>query len=264
MTNLRQIAQEAARLCFEYSYHDAMLRDVLLFGSTLRQNKDPEDIDLVILHKGWKLEEFDKDPYGEKKDAKPKHDKPIGEDNLRQHSSAIFHQLGYRNIEEFDYFEFRNTWDEEHGQANREDFQAAFEKAQEDYWVRRSLNSVDTQIIKLVYPRSVDDIFDVHVLSTVLFGDERHIEHGRREAMRSCRDPTFWYTVLTEGRLYDSSTKDFTLEVDEKYPGATELFVPKKPQILLVDHDKPNSKAENLRSATGFESSTIDTKLSGT
>ena len=46
----------------------------------------------------------------------------------------------------------------------------------------------------------------------------------RKYAVDSCRDPTFWFTILSEGRIYDRNTHDFSIKVEDKYPGALDLF----------------------------------------
>lgn len=79
----------------------------------------------------------------------------------------------------------------------------------------------------------INNVFDVIVLySGVLRADANDQLQGkditftgmRKGAIESCRDPTFWYTILSEGKLYDRTKHDFTLSVNDKYPGAVELF----------------------------------------
>lgn len=82
----------------------------------------------------------------------------------------------------------------------------------------------------------MDGVFDVNVLHTIAF--ESDGEFVRVEAVRYCRDPTFWSTVMQTGRIYDVERGDFSMAVREKYPGALDLFPATEEEAgrLLVAH----------------------------
>lgn len=224
---LYQLAREVARIIHEKSWLGVGVEDVLLFGSAMRDDAKPKDLDMLILHNGRRLKEFNIDPYAKGR-PRTESDMPIEDGNRRYYGFHIFMRLGYRGDPDF-----VPTW--EAGSYKRE---IAREKELES-------DSALRNILRLLGPfgfsdeslngdplslgegvrRRISRLFDVHVLSTALLRErDEHYDDRRAEAMRCCRDPTFWHTVLTEGRLYATSKRDFTIPVDQKYRGATALF----------------------------------------
>ena len=104
---------------------------------------------------------------------------------------------------------------------------------------------------------TLNGILDLHVLNTILLRDPSdskdyaHFLEGvdaerarlmpslfngsfdvcipewRKEAMQlSGKDQGFYYKILGQGRLYDTSTGDFTTRFQDKYPDKLALFHP--------------------------------------
>ena len=207
-----EIARDTAKIIIEDSWESSRIRDVLLYGSTLRSGV-PEDIDLLIIHGGLKFGSFSL-PNSDIPSKDLRLDRPVGEDNPRDYSSVILSNCGYKEGREF----------------------------MEDN-VYKKLERLLEERYGFIYPDSslVDDLFDVNILSTKIldvnasdddlmdhvwdWGTHKDISYNARErAIESCRDPTFWHTILSGGRIYDMDKQDFTIGVEEKYPGALDLF----------------------------------------
>ncbi len=82
-----------------------------------------------------------------------------------------------------------------------------------------------TKIKKALAQRGlpVNDTLDLHVMARYLLRPDKGAE-DRAMVIKQCRDPTFWYTVLTSGRLYNKDTGKFDQTIDQKYPDACKLF----------------------------------------
>jgi len=193
------IARETARIIHNYSWEQNGIMHVMLYGSTLH-NSQPNDIDLLVIHNGQKLV-----PYFYYRKLKP--DSPIGEDNARIPAKTFLGMLGYKE----------DSSPEEN-----------------------VLNNIET----LVSPRNVNKIYDFNALNVNLLMDKeeviwfpdiwngirlggpahKSIPDLRNEAIQSCRETNFWYTILSEGRIYDRRSGDFSIKVSELFPDALRLF----------------------------------------
>lgn len=210
-----EVAKDVAEIILTKSWDQVGVKDVILFGSASRGNTNPNDLDMLILHDGYKLQEFDRDPYGERADWIRQSDMPPISGNMRYDAYGIFHKLGYKGDPADNY--------------QTDDF------TKEERLIQ---DSAFNNIVKRVEPFGIrppkgwefEDrdqfaaLFDVHVLSTGLLKADAYGASRREEAVKSCRDPTFWHTVLSAGKLYDSDKHDFTMSVNDKYPGAVDLF----------------------------------------
>ncbi len=210
-----EVAKDVAEIILTKSWGEVGVKDVLLFGSASRGETNPNDLDILILHEGHKLQEFDIDPYGKRSDWETKHDMPAIKGNKRYDAYSIFSQLGYKG-DPIDNFQTDNLKKER--------------ELQKDSAFNNIVRRVEPFGIRLPTEWKFEDrnqfaaLFDVHVLSTELFEREGYRVKYREEAIESCRDPTFWYTVLSAGKLYDPKKHDFTGKVEDKYPGVIELF----------------------------------------
>lgn len=71
--------------------------------------------------------------------------------------------------------------------------------------------------------REINSILDLQIMhQDLLFPDK--MQEERELAIKQCRDPTFWYTVLSFGRLYNPDSGKFEAPITDKYPHALELF----------------------------------------
>jgi hypothetical protein len=206
-----ELAKDTARIIRDKSWDEVAVQDVLLFGSTLKGTCVPDDIDMLLLHSGQRLVEFDRDPYSTRPSAMKESDIPCGEENRRNGAWCFFRTLGYKG-------------------TGKDDDRRRDDSAYENILKRLEFMGGNSSEL-------VDSIFDVHVMHTGLllahidppdvpgsgYMDE-YMKQQRAEAIKHCRDPTFWHTVLSEGRLYNPETHDFSLKVDDKYPGASDLF----------------------------------------
>lgn len=206
---LYEIAKDAAKAILTKSYPKIKVSDVMLFGSTLR-TKNPRDIDLLIIHEGHGLPQYS---CYEPKEKLFLADQPPGDTNKRSPSSSLLAQLGYIS------------------ETNRRDSPL-------NYIAQRIAPLFDSEFVIHEYfldevsQTRVNSMFDVLVLKTA--GLQPDLPEGackypnpkevREGALGSCKDPTFWHTILSEGRLYDIDKHDFTISVEEKYPGSLARF----------------------------------------
>ena len=219
-----EVAKDIAEIIHKKSYLDVGVEGVVIFGSLARGDTNPNDIDMLILHRGHKLEEFSKDPYGERADWVMESDSGVRTGNRRLDAYAIFWSLGYRGDPADDYY--TQDREKEH-------------KLMQDSAMHNIIKRVGVLGIPPLespygfnYPDSDRErlslLLDVHVLSTRMFGkkDETdfYFSSSPQEPIDNCRDPTFWHTVLSEGKMYDPGRHDFTLTVEDKFPGAAKLF----------------------------------------
>lgn len=218
-----EIARDAAKIILTNSWAEARVEDVLLYGSTLR-SESPRDIDLVIFHRGGhKLAEFEKSEYaaeaGKAIDAQPIPDLPSDDvTTTRLDSYRTLSKLGYKIG--LDDNVVRLIGDRiatlDAGSVSEEGVASAlriWEPELTEFTIGARLDI-----------HGIAHIFDVHVMHTGLLDQSGSYTPYRDEAIHSCRDPTFWHRVLSEGRLYDRTTHDFSLGIEDKYPGALKLF----------------------------------------
>lgn len=108
-----ELAEQVAKTILEYSNKEHQIEGVLLFGSTLTgqryrpERKTPQDVDMVIIHNGSSLSEFDWDEYCENKNLC---DSPVGEGNNRSSPWNIAYALGSK-----DYPNYDSIFDPENG-----------------------------------------------------------------------------------------------------------------------------------------------------
>ncbi len=79
----------------------------------------------------------------------------------------------------------------------------------------------------------------------------RDFEETRCYAVMQCTDPTFWASILEEGRLYDRETGDFSIPLEEKYPGAVDLFEPRQLLERVAQYLPKNRLSVAKRVLTG-------------
>jgi hypothetical protein len=225
------IAKDVAKIIFEKGYEDRRVVDVMLYGSALT-SPSPSDIDLLIIHNhGAKMKCFS--PY-----ETLRVDEPVGENNARDSAFGILRKLGYKY----------------EGKGNDSVVAAVGERiaglgmgrytageidGESREWERTSREVFEytdkPNVATNIDLYGIEGLFDINVLDalflqrTVPNAREDSAVHSmvpsmREEAIKSCRDQTFWHTILTEGRLYDRAKHDFTIRVNDKYPGATDLF----------------------------------------
>ncbi len=229
MNKFYEIAKDAAEIIHEKSWEGHRVKDVLLYGSTLNSDS-PSDIDLLIIHDSIKLKDFS--IYTDKP---LKVDEPVGKENARERSYSIFHQLSYK------YEERRNDTvvaaigkriaPLNLGTCTNEEIKKADEKYRKIF---ENVFPDKFDVSNVIDLYGIDNIFDVHVLHTKALIDDSGKKREsisvktpseiRKEAIESCKDKKFWHTILSEGRIYDKSTHDFSQTVEEKYPRALSLF----------------------------------------
>ncbi|GEM_PF-4601947 len=222
-----EIAKAAAQIILTKSWQRVGVQDVLLYGSTLRNDRTPRDIDLVILHSGSRLAEYDPPQYATE-GAKNIPDVAVGDpETTRRNVFDILFRLGHREEEARTNSAVRLIGD-------RIEYLHVGSIPQEEIDRTLSFRDISEKDVgAYIDLHGISNIFDVHVMHTGLLGDLRgarenfakiYYASARKTAIESCKDRTFWHRVLSEGRLYDIGAADFSRTVEDKYPGVLELF----------------------------------------
>ena len=219
------IAKDTAKSIHEKALDASGVVDVILYGSTL-SSESPKDIDMLVIHDGGRLRAFS--PY-----STLRVDEPIGKENARDSAYGIFRQLGYKHDD--------NKTDtvavavgkriEGLNAGTVTDEQIAGETKLWKDWCEKEYGSFE--LADRLDIHGINNVFDVIVLHVgALMADANDQVAGiygtitgmRKSAVESCRDPTFWHTILSEGRIYDREKHDFSIKVEDKYAGAVDLF----------------------------------------
>ncbi len=223
-----------------------MVYDVLLFGSTLRG--EAHDIDVVIIHNLHRLSEYESFLKYESDKQVIDYDVKFDE-KARYYPSTILRELEGREIIFYDNeYVMRRYFRSVVDSAHRSGIYAGVFDL--DYFVEPvSFTAHDLASFMLQLDEKVKELFRDLKQQTVcgqvehLF-KERELEVDKnldllvmsREALfaegmghrnmmiKLCRDPTFWYTVFSEGRLFNVDTGLFDTRVEQKYPRALEGF----------------------------------------
>ena len=235
----QKLACEVAKIVLKDSFRsplrDVSVNDVLLFGGTLRK-ETTRDIDLVLMHNRDQLNIFGyATVYDENEGCVAIDPEGTLSEETRATATTILNVLGGpQHFEAFDVEIVINNERIMHyrdrerarriGDTNFPEFDEAESRA---FYEAEYLQLVVAQVTKIVEDigGNVDALLDLQVIHQDLLdpNNEQSNEH-RQLAIDQSRDPKFWHDVLTEGRLYNPETGQFDTTVDEKYPGATELF----------------------------------------
>ncbi|MBI4439605.1 hypothetical protein HY638_01380 [Candidatus Woesearchaeota archaeon] len=254
--NARGIAQQVAYYIFNSSWFDRVrgeeVKDVLLFGSTLRDN--PHDIDMLIIHTLPVLDGFGKITKYDEKTGRMVADDEVKIEDERYNAEAILEAMGSPLFE--DFYEERESIERSVKKASWEtkkwpikgefivdgvgkvkvrakdpmEFYTTI-MTEADKTLRRNMVAGKVGWYLGYCGLAINDrTLDLQVMNQDLLVPEKGQE-DREIAIKQCRDPLFWHTVLTTGRLYDRHAGEFspkfTIPVEAKYPHAAELFTPK-------------------------------------
>ena len=220
MSDLLDIAERTAETILELSWEENKVLYVGLYGSLLR-TEEAGDIDLLVIHdQGWKLPATTS-YNGIVPDA------PIEEEENYRHSPTGFLRLlGYK---------------EKLGGSQ----------------------SVLEYVKDIVPSQEINETFDFNALDQILLADEGGAVRGRdiignrfglykfvmtlhgeepkstneilgnmrQEAIDVCRETSFWYTAISECRLFDPDSGKFDTHLTDLYPDATK-FYPSEPKYV--------------------------------
>jgi predicted nucleotidyltransferase len=254
--NAYDLAVKVAETILNKSYHGVFnsqpsINDVLLFGSTMRE-EPAHDLDLLVLHKFHPLASYGVvTKYDEKTHSLIVN--PDGNIQKGAPSESILHSMGGKDIydlfdleEEIDSIFHRNlasirgtinSIEEKnyHGKLDLEFGSIEFPEPvsfmevldARTKFIEEEIRSktVLYKVKALVQERGLDlgTVLDLHAMDVDLLYTQK-MQDEREMAIQQCTDPTFWNTVLTTGKLYNSESGKFDIPVDQKYEGATSLF----------------------------------------
>ncbi len=254
--NAMGLAESVAKCIVEDSYQslifsDKTVEDVLLFGSTVR-GQESHDIDLVIVHHDQRLEEFETTRRYDEKTLRYVVDFEKKMEGTKIYSpQRILEELGYRGglFSEESFLIHQDCINLLRYASRGEHYSGTYELGRSDLLIKimaedyegfaRELHTKEDELISHIKQQmvvykvkemftsrglKVQEDLDVLVLGEKLLHAGVETDVRRNILIEICRDPTFWQTVLSEGRLYNFGTGKFDVAVGEKYPEALELF----------------------------------------
>lgn len=252
--NPMEIAKVVAELILSYSYRadggETKVHDVLLFGSTFQG--EAHDVDMLLIHNLPRLYEFgivtrydastgsvfpDLDAKREDQHGNPQQIlNALGSPELQDPIDKIMCLMedfytcyetrrvsGYEILPRSETVRFDVIGDVYVDIEDQDGSEAKVNAAIEEKIKQRQ---AITKIAYALQQRSlpIEDTLDLHVMHRSLLSPGR--EEDRGLVIRQCRDPTFWYSVLTSGVLYNTATGKFDTSVNQRYPHAYHLFRP--------------------------------------
>jgi len=214
MSQYLDIAKETAKIILEDSYERNKVKGVMLYGSTLK-SETPSDIDLLIIHENDKWESYS--GYHHRiPDNRP------GKDNVKDHSWDILSKLRFGG---------------DKGVGNRPVVKIA--KLLRNYKlpiIEKDIKNA-RKILARFLPKGVESVmledlltvnrlFDINILNKKLLKptDDEDLKKSVQQAINACDDKRFWNKILGYGKLYDTSTHEFSIPLTDRYPEAPELF----------------------------------------
>ncbi|HLC65125.1 MAG TPA: hypothetical protein VJI46_03320 [Candidatus Nanoarchaeia archaeon] len=72
----------------------------------------------------------------------------------------------------------------------------------------------------------MNDVLDLQMVHVGFLSQDGWYDGHRKAAISQSSDPTFWYDVLSAGKLFDKKAGRFSIPLGEIYPHAVELFKP--------------------------------------
>jgi len=253
--NGMKVAEGVARIIMDNSYRlwDSKVHDLMLFGSTL--NRDGKDLDMLVIHGIPSLTKYGTFSIYDSGLSMlvPDFDSKI--EDKRYSSQEILKDMGTREIGNLDEarsqaFGFladersRLSMKVNREISNLEDvYKGAvyIQSIDREFQIRDyDFDTIGTQVDQAIEDLRKQSVFfkvgeylksnglnyenlDLHVMHrNLLFSDKAQEE--RSNAIKHCRDSTFWSSVLESGRLYDNDSGKFSGKIRDKYPDAIELF----------------------------------------
>ena len=256
--NALDLAQRIASIIITESYatgfSDPAVKDVLLFGSTIR--KEPaHDIDLLVIHDHSPLDEFGYATVYSEEAGRIVPDQNATGLEAGFKAEDILSCLGSKSV--MDIFEagmdIRNNMNKQvrdmqtvsgdlpggYKYTGTLDLpyvgEIVFSKpvtydeicSRVDAAIKETINnpSVFLRVRSLMTEQrlALNEVLDIHTMNVGLLDPEGMAEE-RKIVISQCTDPTLWHTVLTTGKLYNPDSNSFDLAVDKKYVGASKLF----------------------------------------
>lgn len=254
-----ELAENIAEIILKDSYRTKMfgepnellaessIKDILLFGSTLR-GEPAHDIDMLVIHQNGRLNEFG---FATVYDNNTAQLVPHPTANIQEafyHPESILKAMGGEGIGDI----FDMEWEVRDAKQRQITEMRVLENHYlgtlqlpyigeikfvkpvplntlmdaVDQAINEKLRSkmIATKVKALMEKQKLDvnEVLDLHVMNAGLLLGEMPEE--REIIVAQCKDPTFWNTVLSTGALYNPSSKKFELPVDSKYNNASNLF----------------------------------------
>ncbi len=239
------IAEDVARIILDYSFRESSfdygVHDVMLFGSTL--TGEAHNIDMLIIHNITQLD-LPLSVWPVNPDSKKERPGYINELILNALGAPAF--MGFHgtvssicapfdsnlrfNMKPKLNYPYTGKVDvPEFGQIHIENAQGWYHVSiQVENQVRKTLEQemVVTKVQKLLEQRGLNlGSLDLMLMNRrLLLPNRPDCESTRNDKIRRCTDRTFWPSILESGRIYNKETRHFDMRINDKYPGAVELF----------------------------------------
>lgn len=248
------IAADIAEIVLKDSYKPPSgqppVRDILLFGSAAR-GEPAHDIDLLLFHSSYTLDQLG---------LVTVYDEHLGglvpARNINPHkdsnpNDAILSAIGFREIPDLGHYfsnatrsfrsQLRSLVQSDgrysgivhinhlppvilHPGTSLASALTQFDRVLYDHIASQSPHDRVIALMKSYGLNFLQDL-DLQTMNLGLLNPDI-MKECRKQAIGQCADPTFWQTVLSEGKIYDPATRLFETPVSDKYPGATQSFTP--------------------------------------
>lgn len=260
--NVIDVAEGVAKIIFEHSYRSYFsetnrVNDLLLFGSALTgtsynsgEVSEPHDIDLLVIHDLFELNTYGLFTVYDEGELKCVPDPEGDITKQRYDSSSILESMGSRQVPDFleardKIFNSFRGWVLQRREDNEPiwgnvdlpylgeieieegDFKSVYDQVRKLYHEKVEQEGVGYKAAKFLEGKGLEvrEVLDLIVMNRNLLHPEK-AQEDRELAIQQSKDPTFWYTIFSEGKLYDHVTETFSVSVEDKYPGTLELFKP--------------------------------------
>ncbi|MBT3298402.1 hypothetical protein HN385_05735 [archaeon] len=245
------------------SFGKTEVKDLLLFGSALTgksykrpDEESPKDIDMLIIHQLGELRELGMFTKYDKEKLKVVPDESADITEKRHSAYSILEALGSKfgpcnyeirdetrdqlrsNVRKRDTYG-GNLYISEIGELNipkkefehhSDGFRHIFEVFDKAFDTKVASKFTVNLVEKYLKNQSleVNSALDLLAMHKDLLNPERGQEYRQDALRQSKKDPTFWNSILTSGRLYNLETGKFDTSFETKYFGIAELFDPEK------------------------------------
>ena len=250
--NALDLAEKVAETILRDSYKDgrdeSIVKDVLLFGSTLLSG-EAHDIDMLAIHNSYPLNEF---VFATIYDEKIGRTIPHPTANIQEGfyrptrilkamgGEGIYNLLEMRfeieAVERRQMSEMRVLGDHYLGTLDLPyvgeikflkpvPYETVFDAVKSAINEKLVNKMVVTKVKALMEEceLDVDKALDLHVMSRDLLS-AKEMQNEREIVIAQCKNPTFWNTILTTGRLYNLDSGKFEIPLYQKYKGGSQLF----------------------------------------
>ncbi len=250
--NARDLAEKIAGIILRESYNpehrESEVKDMLLFGSALGRGP-AHDIDMLVIHDNYLLDTFG---FATIYDEHTGRLIPHPTANIQERCykpEGILKKMGGQGVYDFNRMEedidfaqvrqipkLRVLKDMYLGELDLPHigrisfvkpvpYETVLDTLKRAVDEKLRSKMISTKVKALMEEQKLDlnEVLDLHTINVGLLSAEK-MQTQRDIIIAQCKDPTYWNTVLTTGRLYNKNSWKFEIPVDRKYKDINGLF----------------------------------------